>query len=308
MTPCSPQPVPERRKALAPTEVQLRRALADPERFRLQELIDVPAGPTGEGDPRATEVGVVVDVETTGLDTTDTVIEFALRRFRFDAAGVVTEIDCPFSWLQDPGRPLSEEVAALTGLTDDTLAGRMIDVGVATRVLGAVSVVIAHNAAFDRPHLEKLLPEVRGKPWACTLREVDWTARGFEALKLGPLLSAVGLWHRGHRAADDVDAVIALLRQCFDDGETVLAALLRRARQPGRIIRAVGAHYDSKDGLKARGYRWDADRRVWWIEVYGAGGRESEEWWLAANVYGGGRASALGPEIIERDWTVRHGG
>lgn len=49
-------------------------------------------------------------------------------------------------------------------------------------------------------------------------------------------------------------------------------------------MRAVSAAFEVKDRLRARGYRWDAPRKVWAKEVRDEE-RFGEEAWLAANVY-----------------------
>jgi DNA polymerase-3 subunit epsilon len=143
--------------------------------------------------------------------------------------------------------------------------------------------------------------------WACSCREIDWAARGFDGKGLGWLLSQAGQFHEGHRAADDVDALIAMLRHRDQDGITALAELIANAGTPGWIVRAIGAAFEVKDRLKARGYRWDAAARVWMREVRDCD-RMAEEFWLAAHVYDpGARPRALGPTFEETDWYRRHG-
>ena len=124
-------------------------------------------------DGGATFIGSVIDVETTGLDPeADTIIELAVRRFRFDGEGRILPIDRVWSWLEDPGRPLSAKITQLTGLTDAGLAGQQIDCATAVRLLGSCHLIIAHNAAFDRKFVERRLPEVAGLAWACSCHEI----------------------------------------------------------------------------------------------------------------------------------------
>lgn len=266
-----------------------------PADFRLLRRLSVTEGRTGDGDPEAPNVGIVVDVETTGLDPeSDVVIELALRRIRFDDDGRVTEIGRAWSWLEDPGRSLSQEIVKLTGLTDADLAGRSIDDAAAARLLRSADLVVAHNASFDRPRVERRLPAAAGLRWACSLAEIDWRGRGFEGRGLGHLLTQAGLFHEAHRAPDDVDAVIGLLRHRFGDGSTALGELVATSWRPGWIARAVGASYDGKDDLKRRGYRWNG--RAWWREV-ADDARDAEAVWLDARIYApGARAKAVGPE------------
>lgn len=257
-------------------------------------------GPTGDAPSRGPHVGIAVDVETTGLDPDKgSVIELALRRFRYDQAGVVTDIDRAYEWREDPGEPLSAEITRLTGLTDADLAGCEIDREAATRLLRSASFVVAHNSAFDCRWVEKLLPEAAGLAWCCSMAEVDWRARGFDGRALGYLLVQAGYYHCGHRASADVDALIQILRTRDANDRTALAELIERAGRPSWIVRARGAHIALKDDLKARGYRWDPTkgRQVWWREV-ADDDLEAERWWLAGHVYStDANPKALGPDI-----------
>lgn len=277
----------------------------DSEVRRLHRL-RLPEGDTGMGDPRAPNVGVVVDVETTGLSASDdVVIELAMRRFRFDAYGRITTIGQRWSWLQDPGRPIANDIAKLTGLNDEMLAGHEIDLQAAQLILGSATLIIAHNASFDRPRVEGLFSGVVGGAWACSCAEIPWRDHGFDGRSLGYLLTQIGFYNAAHRASDDVDSTIALLAHEVAPGRTALAELVDRSFADTWIVRAVGAAFDLKDLLKARGYRWDNDRKTWWAEV---ADRTPEEWWLTANIYCvEASPKALGPEwqrVTNRErWT-----
>jgi len=275
--------------------------------FRVLRRVDLPEGVIESSDELATSsVAAVLDVETTGLDhDADSIIELAIRRIRFDQSGRVLKIDRSYSWLEDPGRNVGPEITRITGLTDEELAGQVLDEGRAASLLASAAVIISHNAAFDRPFVEDRLPAVRGLPWACSCRQVPWEAFGFEGRSLGWLLAQGGLFHQGHRASSDVDALVALLMQELGDQRTVLAALMEAAQKPAWIVAAVGAHFDVKDRLKIRGYRWDSSEKYWWREVTDDDLAE-ERSWLADFVYRpdlGPRE--LGPDMQKVTWTSR---
>jgi len=262
---------------------------------RVLHRLRVREGDTGLGDPGGWNVGVVVDVETTGLSATDDVIiELAMRRFRWDDAGRITSIGQRYSWLEDPCRALDPKIVRLTGLDEAMLAGQEIDEHAAKSILASATVTIAHNASFDRPRVESRL-EIAGGPWACSCSEIDWAEAGFDGRSLGYLLSQIGFYNGAHRASDDVDSTIALLASEVSPGRTALAELVERSFSDSWIVRAKGAAFELKDVLKARGYRWDADRKVWWMEVFD---RTPEEWWLAANVY----AVSANPKAMAPEW------
>lgn len=120
----------------------------------------------------STRIGVAVDVETTGLDQeSDRIIELAVQRFRFDALGRITQVGQARVWREDPGMPIDPRITQLTGLTDDDLRDQVIDAQAAVDILGYADIVIAHNAGFDRPFVDRRLPAIAGKPWACSSSE-----------------------------------------------------------------------------------------------------------------------------------------
>lgn len=273
---------------------------------RLLRRLDVREGETGVGGRIDTVIGVVVDCETTGIGDDDVIIEFALRRFRADPEGVIVKIDRAYSWLEDPGRDLPEDIVRLTGITDADVAGEVIDEEAAVRMLKSADFVCAHNARFDRAHVERRLPEAAGLAWTCSCNDVDWRAGGLDGRSLGWLLAQCGYFHGAHRAGDDVDAVIEILRHRFPTGTTALAEMLATARAPTWRFRAVGAAFEVKDVLRMRGYRWDAEAKCWWRDVPDAR-RTEEEWWLAGQIYSGeAKPKALGPIVERITWHERY--
>jgi DNA polymerase-3 subunit epsilon len=253
-------------------------------------------------------VAAILDCETTGLSADfDEVIELAVQRVRFDGLGRIIEVGQPRSWLQQPSEPLDPEIIRITGLTDDMLAGQKIDIDAATKLIGDADVVIAHNAAFDRPFVDRLLPGVSNSAWACSMSEVDWRGLGFEGRALNHLVYQAGqsgFFFGGHRAATDVLALLHLLAHPVgDDGGTVLGRLIAAAEQPTLKVSAVNAPYDRKDLLRRRRYSWDADHKRWWREI-GVSGEALEREFLAENVYRPGEQ----PVIEQLTWRNRYRG
>lgn len=219
--------------------------------------------------------GVLVDVETTGLDSeTDEIIELAMLAFDYSTDGSFVSPANSFDQLRDPDRPISPDVTRLTGITDETVAGQSIDGSSVEAFIADAALVIAHNAAFDRRFCERLVPSFATKPWACSVREVDWVSEGFESARLSALAAGHGRFFDGHRALHDCEAVLDVLsRPLPRTGRTALGVLLESARRPRWRIRAERTPFVSKETLKERGYRWEGGKGV----ARGAWCTETEE-------------------------------
>ena len=250
----------------------------------------------------ATLVGCAIDCETNGLDHSGCrIIELAVQRFVFDELGRIVQTGRPRTWFEDPGVPLSPTITRLTGLTDRDVAGRSISDGEATCMIASSDIVIAHNAAFDRPFVERRLPEAAGRPWICSMNDLDWRELGFEGRAQTHLLAQMGWFYEAHRAETDVAALLHLLDHRLNEGGTVLRKLFLNASQPTWEIEAVDAPFAAKDILRERGYRWNAARRFWRKEVRNETFDEEVEW-AALNVYSGVRS----PSFRQVSWVERY--
>lgn len=239
---------------------------------------------------RSRPYGIFLDVETTGLDPErDTVIELAMLPFDYTLDGRILSVGEPFAGLRDPGVPIPPDVVALTGLTDERVAGASIDPLEVETFADGAALIVAHNAQFDHPFCEKLWPIFATKPWACSYREVAWAKEGFDGAKLCHLAAGHGFFFEGHRAADDCRAGVEILaRRLPISGVTGLSVLLESARRTRFRLRAVKAPYALRGLLKDRGYRWDGDEhgqpKAWFADVEEAN-LEAELSFLRRHVY-----------------------
>ena len=235
--------------------------------------------------------GLVIDVETTGLDVLrDEIIELAMVPFSYTQSGQVLDVGEPFQGLRQPDRPISPEVTAITGIDDSLVEGHSIDATAVARFAAPASLVIAHNAGFDRKILERFSDVFTTKPWACSMTEVDWAAEGYEGAKLVYLASSAGFFYDRHRAVHDCLAVVELLARAHPkSGRSGLAQLLDRARLPAWRIWAENAPFEFKDKLKARGYRWNGEGQVgprsWFFDASETM-RDPELAFLKTEIYG----------------------
>jgi DNA polymerase-3 subunit epsilon len=251
------------------------------------------------GVPNTTRIGVVIDTETTGLNTgKDKIIELGLIAFEYDAgSGLIYRILHSYDSFEDPGEPLEDIVKQITGITDDMLAGQHLDDDEINVWLQKADLIIAHNAAFDRQMLERRLPIASQANWACTFNDIDWQDEDISSLKLDYIAYKLGFFFDGHRAINDAQATLHLLTKALPvSGKLAMAALLAHAREKSRRFFAVRAPFDKKDILKERGYQWLPDftysdhgnqkKGVWSISVCAAD-INSEQLWLTNTVYAG---------------------
>jgi DNA polymerase-3 subunit epsilon len=258
-----------------------------------------------DGCPKYNEPGngddtchaAALDLETTGLDQdTDAIIQMSVVRFTYSKrSGRICSVEDPLTYFEDPGRPIPPEITDLTGIADRDVAGERIDDAALTEWLSPVSLIIAHNAAFDRPFAERRIPALKDKWWACSMQDVPWKPAGMSSTKLEYLLiKRCNCFYGAHRADNDCRAVIHLLATPFDDGTLPMRLLLERARSRTLRLWAQGAPIELKDQLKARGYRWspgqDGRRRSWYRDVLATEG-DAEQQWLIENIFGGRKVS-----------------
>jgi len=241
-------------------------------------------------DPAMLKRGIFLDTETTGVDSRrDEIIELAMVPFDYDPAGRLCGVHAPFVGLSQPSKSIPAEVTRITGITDAMVEGQSIDPDqIATFITEAV-LVVAHNAAFDRPFAERLTEAFKLKGWACSMSQVDWKGQGYEGTKLSYLAGQCGFYFDGHRAENDCLAGLEILGRSLTDGRTALAHLLEAARFPTWRIVATNSPFEQKDRLKARGYRWNGDDatgpKAWFIDVAETD-RDTELRFLAQDIYG----------------------
>ena len=270
-------------------EAHARALEAHPDYRVLRRLATRAAYAAPDGRPLAK--GVVVDTETTGLDhARDKIVELGLVSFEFDpASGQVFRVLEVLDALEDPGMPIPAESTAVHGITDEMVAGQRIDDDrVAALVDGAV-MVIAHNAAFDRPFLEARLPVFSSMAWACSLEQIDWNAEGFGGRALDYIAYRLGFFYDAHRAENDCLALLEALQHPLPkSARTGMKYLLEQYAKTTYRIWARGSPFETKDALKAHAYRWDAEQKCWHKTVNHDDLKEETDW-LKTNVYGGRR-------------------
>jgi DNA polymerase III subunit epsilon len=220
----------------------------------------------------AARTGIILDSETTGLEATDEVVELAMLRFRFDEQGILA-LDEVFNELREPSVPISEEASRVTGITAETVAGKSITDEQIARFLEGAELVIAHNAGFDRPMVERTFPGAGFDliDWHCSLEQVDWKGRGKKGKSLESVVLSEGYVYGSHRA--DADVIATAFALISTGTETAFAEMLRRGKTPTIQVVAKDSRFESKDLLQKSGFRWSNDGsealgfRAWHKEI-----------------------------------------
>lgn len=250
---------------------------------RLQPVVTWP-GTSGAATRRV----VVLDTETTGLDQAkEAIIELAMLCVDVDVmSGVPVGVVDIYDGLEDPGRPIPKEAQVITGISDADVAGKRLDVERITALLDGADLVIAHNAGFDRPFVERRLPIFADFPWACSFADIDWKEQGLSSAKLESLAQFHGWFYDAHRAEMDCHALLAVLAKPLPTApQTGLQRLISAATTPVYRLSANQAPFEAKDKLKARAYRWNAEAKVWQTRLNDTIGLDAECEWLKAHVY-----------------------
>lgn len=246
-------------------------------------------GPVPAEPKQSTCRVIVLDTETTGLDAkNERIIELAMLSVLVDTAtGLPVGPVSTCESFEDPGKPIPAAITEITGIDDSMVAGQRIDDARVAELVEAADLVLAHNAGFDRPFVEARLPVFASKAWNCSFAGIDWKAQGSGSAKLEFLAHERGWFYDAHRALVDCHALLQVLAAPLASGGTGLARLIAGAAHSRYKLRATGAPFESKDALKARGYRWDNEQRVWWTSLVGEDALQQETVWLKAHAYNG---------------------
>ncbi len=327
--PTTPDPKPKRSlrtKLVAPTAPPITLAVGDletmakslnahPDYRVIRRLIPRLEWPNATSDQVCTVL--ILDTETTGLDASkEKVIELALLRVQIDLqSGLPVGHVVVYDGLEDPGMSIPKEIEKITGITQAMVAGQRLDEACIAELMQGVDLVIAHNAGFDRPFVESRLPQFSQLAWACSFADINWKDQGRSSAKLEGLAQSLGLFYDAHRAEMDCHALLAVLTAelipcvgltASDTsvlGNTGLNCLIQMAKTPNYRVQATNAPFDSKDKLKARGYRWNGDQKVWHTRVDSLPDLQVELAWLKEHAYH--QRSAV-VQIEKMDASVRY--
>jgi DNA polymerase-3 subunit epsilon len=231
----------------------------------------------------------ILDTETTGTNQAkDKIIELGMVLVEVcPETGQAYRVIHVFNELEDPGMPIPEESTRIHHITDEMVSGKRIDDAAVEKLISDVSLVVAHNAGFDRVFVEERFPIFATKAWACSWAQIPWSEEGISSSKLEFLAYFFGFQFTGHRAVTDCQALLEVLQQPLPtSGSKAMQVMLQNASISDIQVSALGSPFDSKDVLKERNYRWNADKKVWAKRILKQN-LADEVAWLKASVYAG---------------------
>lgn len=271
---------------------ELAERLADSADHRVLRRLPAHENISG-GDARLYE-GRYLDVETTGLNVDkDEIIELAVVPFLFTHDGLITCVKGAAHCYNEPSKSISEDIESLTGVSNEMVKGKRLDVEFFETVLGDADLILAHNARFDRQMVERYLPTAAKKCWGCSMEEVPWPKRG---KRLEYIVQDMGYFYDAHSAVDDCFAGLFALRQDVG-GRSGFAYALDSARRATWHVWTTGLKYDEdvNELLKERGYKFNNGqdgRPKAWHKVIDINDVDEESSWLQTNAYGNRSSSA----------------
>ncbi|OUI94695.1 DNA polymerase III subunit epsilon, partial [Acetobacter orientalis] len=128
-----------------------------------------------------TRMGIFLDLETTGLDPAcHEIIEFGMVPFVYTLDGHILGTLLAFNRLREPSHPIPPDITALTGITQEMVAGKTIAPEEVAQFAAQAALIVAHNARFDRLFAERFWEGFSTLPWACSMEDVPWQAEGYE--------------------------------------------------------------------------------------------------------------------------------
>jgi DNA polymerase-3 subunit epsilon len=260
--------------------------------FRVLQRLNTDVTPLTPPYSPSVKRGLVLDTETTGRSAQDKIIELGMVLFLYDGTtGEILGVEETFNGLEDPGVPIPPEATAVNHITDDMVKGQRLDDAAVEALANKADLVIAHNSAFDRGFMTRRFPFFDNLPWACSLSEVKWEADfGSSSGKLEFLAMRAGFFYEGHRAYIDCLACLEVLKKerWPNHEKSPFQQMLETSRKPSFAVYAINSPYESKDNLKANGYRWDDGSsgagKSWW-KLVSQEQFQPELEWLASSVY-----------------------
>jgi len=207
--------------------------------------------------------------------------------------GKLSKVRKPVSFFNVVTSDISNEEKKFVDFDLEEKLGSSIDWSLVKSLFEKADLVVAHNASFVRPWIDKHVGD-NEIVWGCTLDHVDWSSKGFPSRNLESLAVFSGYYYDFSSSVDSLNSVVNCLNK-----NSVLGEFINRALTPDLQVFAANAPFELKDLLKERRYRWNPDFSCWWLPLEDKAHGDSESEWLIKNVPG------TEPQIFEIDSKFR---
>ena len=211
---------------------------------------------------KGNNIGLVVDTETTGLEKNDEIFELTILPFMFDDDLNICEVKKSITKYQYPKKAMSQEALDITGIDLDSIKGETFDKSALNTLLKKAEVVLSHNAPFDRHFIEKDL----GTPdltWGCSMTDIDWKAKHFNARVLDYIAFRLGYWFDAHKSSYDCLATLHILSSKIESEKTIFQEIMDKIYEPASTITINGTKFSDNTALKELGCRWNPNEKNW---------------------------------------------
>lgn len=213
---------------------------------------------------------MIIDTECTGLNTKkDEIVQLAFNLIEFDTEGNFYKVLYQYSSLQETQRKFHPKAALITNLNNEKLKGHSIDKETLKNLLEKTDVVIAFNASFDRPMLERFEPLFQKKYFACALEEIPYLELyGFGGSQELLLQKICNVYYGAHDALMDVNALTYLLSQKAPNSDKTLFYVLMKMSQASKTrVHIITEDYLDGDYLREKDFRYSPNTRIFYKDV-----------------------------------------
>lgn len=205
-------------------------------------------------------IGKIIDCEANGLHLEAKPFEVGVVTFEYDYRGIIYRIVETKLTSEDIKEEFARETTVVTGKTLADVKGQQFDEEFMNRIFEYPGIVIAHNAAYDRPKLEKRFPILQRCAWGCSKNDINWLDFDIVETKLILLAQLYGFHFQAHGALSDALATLEILAQPLPGKtETAFQILLQNAKKLQKRVYVIDAPYEKKEQLRSMGFIWNRD-------------------------------------------------
>lgn len=204
---------------------------------------------------------VFASINTSGIDVSkEFIIELALVRCTYSISRrTVVSVDYYYHEYEDPRFQLSEDVQRYTHVTNQMIKDRSFDESQVRRILADSPLVIAFKPEMVRPFFERRFPIFADLSWGSASVDVPWRELGIKGSRLPYITTDHGYYYDFNSAGEQA-LTMSYIMYCRPEA---LESILNVATMSSYRIELKNFPRESKDKIKALGFRWDSDKRLW---------------------------------------------